>query len=349
VARLATSLSEIGAEVGLWAADQSARDCGLVPIDSTVAILDGSAQEALEYFGRPDVIHDNGLWLRHNHRLAMLARRRRIPRIVSTRGMLEPWALRHKPLKKRVAWAAYQQKDLQSASCLHASTAAEAANLSELNLGVPIGVVANGVEIPNAGDRCDDARNHGIDGSRTALFLGRIYPIKGLPMLLEAWASVRPPNWKLRIVGPDEGGHRAQLERQVKEANLGDEVSFRSAVVGEEKSMELRSADLFVLPTHSESFGMAVAEAMSYGLPVLTTTAAPWPCLEAKSAGWRVGADPDSLASGLREATLKESSTLQEMGGRGREIVARDYQWSEIARRFVELYDSASPAAALRN
>jgi glycosyltransferase involved in cell wall biosynthesis len=161
-------------------------------------------------------------------------------------------------------------------------------------------------------------------------------------MLIDAWARVRPENWKLRIVGPDEAGHRAELERAVREAKLGHVVSFRSAVQGEDKMLEMRRADLFVLPTHSESFGMAVAEAMSYGLPVLTTTAAPWPALETENGGWRVSVNPESIANGLREATSLDPNILHDMGRRGREIIARDYQWSEVAPQFVELYESAA-------
>src|SRR6516225_8361136 len=96
VSRLALSLSDLGHEVGLWAADQSASQTPLLPPGAAVRRLMGPAAQALNSFGRPDVIHDNGIWLSHNHRLAALAARRAIPRIVSTRGMLEPWAMAHK-------------------------------------------------------------------------------------------------------------------------------------------------------------------------------------------------------------------------------------------------------------
>lgn len=337
VSRLSTALAEMGVEVGLWSADQSKPDWGEGSHGLAVSLLTGTAANALALFGTPDVIHDNGLWRRHNHALAEISRRREIPRIVSTRGMLEPWALRHKQLKKRVAWAAYQRKDLRSAARLHASTEEEAANLRALKLGVEVSVIPNGVDIPSA---LLNRTAVSAKAPRTALYLGRIYPIKGLPMLIEAWANVRPANWKLRIVGPDEAGHRAELERQVRTANLTSSVSFHPAVTGKAKDLEMRSADLFVLPTHSESFGMAVAEAMSYGLPVLTTIAAPWPALENENAGWRVAVDPDAIGKGLKEATSIDSVVLEEMGRRARVIVATDYEWGEIARRFVDLYQS---------
>ena len=157
VARLALSLSELGLEVGLWSPDQSATVTPLVPPGAAVRRLIGTAAQALQSFGRIDVIHDNGIWLSHNHRLAVLAAERAIPRIVSTRGMLEPWAMAHKRWKKRLAWRLYQCRDLTLARCHHTTSDTEAGNLRKWQLGVPIEVVPNGVgyaaRLPTAGAR----------------------------------------------------------------------------------------------------------------------------------------------------------------------------------------------------
>ena len=96
VSRLATALTEAGAEVGLWAPDQSAGFTSLLAAQSSVRRLTGTEAEALDSFGEPDILHDNGIWRPHNHRLAALAESHDIPRVVSTRGMLEPWAINHK-------------------------------------------------------------------------------------------------------------------------------------------------------------------------------------------------------------------------------------------------------------
>jgi glycosyltransferase involved in cell wall biosynthesis len=338
VSRLASALAAIGVETALWSADQSG-----LPHDSIsaqgVTMLRGTEQEALDAFGRPDVIHDNGLWLMHNHRWASLTRSGGIPRVVSTRGMLEPWAVKHKALKKKLAWLAYQKRDLKSAAVHHASTDAEAANLAAMKLGVPIQVVPNGVDLPDAALLRRVPRGADGDSPRTALFLGRIYPVKGLPMLIEAWKRVMPANWRLRIVGPDEAGHLAVLKRAVAEARLDDVVSFEPAVQGEAKTAELTSADLFVLPTYSESFGMAIAEALAFGLPVLTTTGAPWPQLAALQCGWRVAPTVEALTVGLRDALSSEPETLTAMGARGRELVEREYRWESVARHMAAVYE----------
>jgi len=334
VSRLALSLSNLGHEVGLWAADQSASQTPLLPLGAAVRRLTGPAAQALNSFGRPDVIHDNGIWLSHNHRLAALAARCAIPRIVSTRGMLEPWAMAHKRWKKRLAWRLYQNRDLKEARCHHATSESEARNLTALRLGVPIEVVPNGVDVPQS---CVRERNCASE-NKTVLFMGRIYPVKGLPMLIKAWNRVRPQGWQLRIAGPDEGGHKAEVEQAMLASGLSEVVSFVGPVQGATKEWELLHADLLVLPSHSESFGMAVAEALAHGVPVLTTKRTPWQIVSERGCGWCVEATIDGIAEGLRDATSRDVQLLSDMGQRGRELVAAKFQWDSVANRFLGIY-----------
>ena len=147
VSRLATEMASSGIEIGLWAPDQSVLDSPLVAKRPGIQRLVGSAEEALSAFGRPDIIHDNGLWLAHNHRLARLAAAAGIPRVVSTRGMLEPWAMNHKRWKKRLAWWLYQKRDLVAAVAIHATAQSEADQLRRLGLKNPISIIPNGVDI----------------------------------------------------------------------------------------------------------------------------------------------------------------------------------------------------------
>ncbi len=340
VSRLAIALSEQGVLVGLWTPDQSVDTTALLEADSAVQRLTGTAVQALEIFGRPDVLHDNGLWRSHNHRLAALARARSIPRLVSTRGMLEPWAINHKRWRKRLAWMTYQRRDLKTAHGLHATADAEAANLARFDLGVPVHVIPNGVDLPDL-----DPKGTQSGATRTALFLGRLYPVKGLPMLIEAWSSVRPEGWRLRIAGPDEGGHRRELERQVSAERLQDVVSFSGPLAGDAKRLAMLGADLFALPTHSESFGMALGEALAHGVPVLTTTAAPWPMLEEDGFGWRVAPTVDAIAEGLRVATSLDPDVLSRMGMKGRAFVEAGFDWRGVAGRFMTLYESCAAHA----
>jgi glycosyltransferase involved in cell wall biosynthesis len=332
VTALARALADEGADVGVWSADGSHMTTSLLP-DRGVRRLEGTTEAALRSF-RPSVMHDNGLWLPHNHRIAALAARNSIPRVVSTRGMLEPWALAHKRWKKIVAWRAYQARDLRSAHRLHATSDEEARHLQRLRLGVPAAVIPNGVDPAPA---CvPSARQQEL---RVALFLGRLYPVKGLPMLVEAWSRTRPSGWRLSIAGPDESGHRRGLEAAIAAAGLEQQVVFLGTLDPASRSAALHEAELLVLPSHSESFGMAVAEALAHGTPVLTTTAVPWPELGSRGCGWRVEPTPDGLSEGLRVATLCTRETLIRMGERGQTWVQDAFGWRPIARRFLGLYE----------
>lgn len=340
VSRLATALTEIGVEVGLWAPDQSAPAAPLLPDNSPVRRLAGSEAEALDGFGGADVLHDNGIWLPHNHRLAELAATRGIPRVVSTRGMLEPWAMNHRRWKKYIAWQLYQRRDLRRADCHHATAETEAEHIRRLGLDVPICVIPNGVDVPESRPGRASKRYETRGERRTALFLGRIHPKKGLLMLIDAWARVRPVGWHLKIIGPDELGHRTELENAVTATGLRDMISFAGPVDGEAKRSAFFDADLFILPTHSENFGMVIAEALAHGLPVLTTTGAPWSMLPERGCGWWVDATVDGIVKGLGQATSQNSETLVAMGAKGRGWVAAEFGWARVAKKFVATYES---------
>ena len=337
VSRLAMALEMVGAKVGLWASDQSAATTPLLPAESSVHRLTGTETSAMGRFGKADVIHDNGIWLPHNHGLAKLATGRAIPRLVSTHGMLEPWALKHKRWKKTFAWWLYQRRDLKRAHCHHATAVTEAGHLERLGLGVPICVIPNGVDVPAELPPIGKKENRGAQ--RTALFLGRIHPKKGLAMLIEAWARVRPEGWRLQIAGPDESGHRGHVENAVFAAGLSEIVSFVGPVAGEKKKSMFFGADLFVLPTHSENFGIVVAEALAHGLPVVTTTGAPWSRLPELGCGWWVDVSVDEIAAALRQATSLDAETLRAMGARGHEWVRAEFGWERVAKEFVTKYE----------
>jgi glycosyltransferase involved in cell wall biosynthesis len=348
VCRLATALTEAGVDVGLWAADQSARTTPILPAESPVRRLIGTEAAALGSFGRVDVLHDNGIWLRHNHRLAKFTTEHRIPRIVSTHGMLEPWSMKYKREKKRLAWCLYQRRDLARASCLHTTAEKEAENVRALGLGVPVCIIPIGVDLPEvdptvASGKC---RTPDREGCKAAIFLGRIHPKKGLPMLIKAWALIRPPDWVLRIAGPDEVGHQAELEEAVSAARLSQVVSFLGPLDGSKKRSALFDANLLVLPTHSENFGMVIAEALAHGLPVLTTIGAPWPMVPDYGCGWWVAPTVEGIAEGLRQATSRDLKTLRAMGAKGRELVVEQFGWEPIAKQFISIYQGLVMEAA---
>ncbi len=328
---LANALGKQNLEVHVWSPEIPAN----FPETSGFVLHRGSLDAAMENMGKPDVIHDHGVWLPINHRIAKVARERGIPRIVSPRGMLEPWALNHKKWKKKLAWWLYQRADLNTAAALHATANSEAKQFERLGLRQPIYVIPNGVDISSP----SSSNQLSTSSLKTALFLSRIHPKKGLPMLVEAWAQVRPQGWRMRIVGPDEAGHRSEIEDLVAKASLTETWTFEGAFDDEAKWECFRDADLFILPTYSENFGIAVAEALASGVPVITTTGTPWQGLTDTKSGWWVEPTAIALADALQDACTRESSDLREMGSRGREWMLREFTWKSVASRMTRAYN----------
>ena len=283
---------------------------------------------------RAAAVHDHGIWLDSNRAAARVADRRSVARIVSPRGMLSEWSLAHRGWRKRIAWRAYQRRDLETADALHATSDLEAEEIRAAGIGVPIAILPNGVELPPDAER-DPAPP---DRIRRFLFLSRIHPKKGLEALVEAWRAARPAGWELVIAGPDERGHRAQIERQARGLGADSAIRFRDAVSDDEKWGLYGTADVFVLPTSSENFGAVVAEALASSVPVITTRAAPWSSLVEHGCGWwtEVGVEP--LSAAIREAAELPDGDRRAMGARGRRLVAERFAWPVIARRMIDVY-----------
>jgi len=146
-----------------------------------------------------DIVHQHGVWLDIFRDTAKWTRRANVDLVVSPHGMLEPWALNHKKWKKKLAWTLYQKSDLQHAKAFHACSEQEAENIRQLGFKQPIAVIPNGVELPQlpSATKCEDSKVRKLKGeTKTALFLSRISSKKGLPMLLDAWASLAPAGWQ---------------------------------------------------------------------------------------------------------------------------------------------------------
>ena len=193
----------------------------LVKKEERLLPLAGNLRQIVRAF-QPDIVHDNGIWLPHNHSLARLAAHYNLPRVVSIRGMLEPWALAHNRVKKKLAWLAYQKRDLNRAAALHATAGSEAEVITNLGLLPRVVVLPNGVDIPAATASHSRAPNQ----PRTALFLSRIHPKKGLDRLINAWNMVRPQGWRLRIHGPGASGYCDEVARRIARAGLERQVSL---------------------------------------------------------------------------------------------------------------------------
>jgi glycosyltransferase involved in cell wall biosynthesis len=281
---------------------------------------------------RPDLVHGHGLWMYHSLVSLRWCRGCR-PRIVSPHGMLEPWAFGYRRWKKLPVWLLWEKRGLES-SVLHATSEQEAINIRALGLRAPIAVIPNGIDLPEL-----PLSRGAVNAERRALFLSRIHPIKGLLNLVEAWRRVRPPGWRLCIAGPDECGHLNVVQRAVREAGLAGVVDFVGPVYGKEKQELLNTADLFILPTFSENFGVVVGEALASGVPVITTKGAPWSWLLSHRCGWWVDIGVEPLAEAISEATQCTASELHAMGEHGRRLVEGRFSWPKIAQQMKTVYE----------
>jgi len=282
----------------------------------------------------PRIVHLHGIWTPLAHSVASVARSEGLAIVISPHGSLCPWALRHKYWKKRIGWLVYQRRALSAAQALHATAPDEASDLRNLGLRGPIAVIPPGSDLPPP----QDGRTTAPQEGRTALFLSRIHPKKGLLNLVEAWSQIRPKGWRVIIAGPDETGHKATVERAIRSKNLAEVFTFAGPVYGQEKWDLYNSCDLFVLPSFSENFGSVVPEALACGLPVITTKGTPWEELATRRCGWWIDIGAEPLAAALKEATSLSGAELAAMRERGRALVTEKYSWELCAKRMAQLY-----------
>ena len=284
----------------------------------------------------PDCVHLHGIWSPKLAGKFLKWRKLGIPCVISPHGMLDPWALSYKWFKKKIAWYVYQKHLLNRAVLLHGASEREIRQFKTLCLKPPVALVPWGVSLPPT-----RAQRPVHSRPRIALFVGRIYPVKGLPMLVEAWAKVRPSGWRLRIVGPDEAGHLAEVEDAARKSGVGSSIEFVGELTGPAKNDAYVNANLFILPSYTENFGMVVAEAMAHSIPVVTTTGTPWSILSERGCGWWVAPTVEHIAQALASATALDDEALRAMGARCRNLVASEFSWEQTANKMQQLYQLA--------
>lgn len=287
----------------------------------------------------PDIIQLHNLWSWLYHMVCVYARKNGIPYIISPRGTLEPWSIRHKALKKKIAMLLYQRKDLTKAVCIHATAEKEAYNIRLLGIKTPIAVIPNGIDLINYNLRNLTQKTK---SKYKMLYVSRMHPKKGVDILINAYNKLSPAiksNWSLDIVySDDDNVYLKKIQTLIKQHNLSDNISLVGAIFGNDLIAKYRDSDLFILPTYSENFGMVVGEALACGIPVITTTGAPWQGLVANRCGWWIDLSVENLTNAMISATSLSHKERIEMGLRGRKMIENEYSLKSIAMKFDILY-----------
>ena len=313
---------------------QYSRNFGLKRFGYSASMKNGVVSMAKE--GRIQLIHSHGLWMVPNIIPGNISKKYKIPLVISPRGTLSKWAFQSGSVFiKKIVWNFGQKKCLENASLFHATAFSEYQDIRRLGFKQPVAIIPNGVDIPNNYNYIEKSANK----NRTLLFLGRIHPKKNVEMLLNAWHRIASqyPDWNLQITGPCHNKYANKLQAKVKSVNI-KRVIFTGTLNGNDKWDAYYKSDVFVLPTHSENFGMSVAESLASATPVIVTKGAPWDNLEIKGAGWWIEQGEDELVIALHNALSKSKSELSYMGGKGREWMKEDFSWEVIANKMSESY-----------
>lgn len=289
VNQLGATMTSMGHQVEIASLDMSnapflASSPLLVHALGTVSTVYGYSKTFIpwlrENHAKYDAIVVNGLWQFHGFGTWQALRKSNSPYVVYPHGMLDPWFKKEYPLKhlkKWLYWPWAEYRVLRDAAAVLFTCQEEKlmARKSFWLYRCNEAVVSLGTSNPE-GDSEQEIRAFfgkypALRGKKLALFMGRIHPKKGCDLLIDAFANVlrQHTDWHLVMAGPDQVGWQAELAQQAEALGIASRITWTGMLSGELKWGALRAAESFVLPSHQENFGIAVAEALALGVPTL--------------------------------------------------------------------------------
>ncbi len=299
-----------------------------------------------EHAAAYDLLHVHAIWSFASTVGAAAARRAGRPYVVRPAGMLSRYSRSRRAMGKRIYWAAVERRTIEESVAIHATSRAEADEFGELAPGVPAFVIPNGVDDAAwAAPRDPEALRQrcGNPGGDVPilLFLGRLHPKKGIvDVLLPALAALRQPVVLAIAGGPDDHApeHETEISEAVRALDLGTMVRTLGRVSPNDRWHLLDGACAFVLPSHSENFGIAAAEAMARGCPVVVSDKADI-CehVRAAGAGVVVPTVTGLWTEALERLVMDEDSRVR-MGEAGRAYAKANLTWERAASATAEMY-----------
>lgn len=289
------------------------------------------------------VLHLHSPWEPSNLQAAALAREAKIPYVLSAHGMLDDWSMAQKRTKKRAYLTVAGNRLLAGAARVHCTAQAE---LDQARKWLP---KDNGAVLPLVMDLSPFEKLPGPELARKQfpalqssdpklLLLSRVHPKKGVDLLIRAVGELQKRGRKVRLVvaGPADAEYLEQLKPLASQLGIEDRIEFPGMVRGEEKLSLYQAADVFVLPTSQENFGLVLLEAMACRLPVVTTRGVDiWKEL-AEAGAAITERDPLAIASAIED--MLRTSNLGERGEKGRAWVFENMNPQCVAARYQALY-----------
>jgi len=252
--------------------------------------------------------------------------------------MLQRWEGTRRPYLKQV-WEYLCRAAAPGHLTLHTTSQEEARESQSRIPGVDTIVIPNGIEIP-----ATVVRRDGV-GKTRFVYLGRLDPKKGIENLLDAFKILRDTVESpvcLVIAGGGDEEYAQEINSRIRQLELEQSVQMLGPISDDPKREFFEAADVLVCPSHTENFGVVVAEALAHGVPVIASRGTPWQRVEEIGCGLWVDNDPASLAAAM---TRILSMPLHEMGLRGREWMRREFGWDSLAREMVSVYQGLLSAS----
>jgi glycosyltransferase involved in cell wall biosynthesis len=289
---------------------------------------------------RVDVVHVHSLYLFPTAIAGHVARRCGVPYVVRPHGTLDPVARRHHPLRTGLYDALVEMRNLRGAARVHFTSETERARAARIAQKVRSVVVPLGVRVPSDAAAMPDASDPEFGDRPIVLFLGRLDASKGLDVLVPAFAKVVRvlPTAHLLVVGPDDAGYGRQVRRWIDANGLRGRVTMADMLTGSEKWRVLRRANVVVLPSYGETYGMAATEAMAAGVPVVVSDRVDVaPDVSAAGAGLVVPVERDAVARAIL-SILRRPDEAKQMGLAGQTHTRRWLTWERAAAGVETMY-----------
>lgn len=286
---------------------------------------------------KPDLVHVNCCWMPACALVQKMAQKRNIKVVLTPHGMLEPWIIqRHYWTRKIPALLLYQKSAVKKADCLQATAESEKLNLLKLGYNSNIKIVKLGIDAESITMKTSWKK------SKQMLFLSRVHVKKGINYLIEAADILRNElqGYKIVVAGEGDADYVDFLKHQIMDKGLQDIIQLIGGVYGDRKWELFQTSDFFVLPTHSENFGLAIAESLASGTPVITTVGTPWNDLNSSNAGAWIEIGTQPLVETLRRFLSLSDEELETMGKNGRKIIETKYSAKVMAEEMMGVYQS---------